>query len=588
MASDKTGGIDLPRWLWGLLIAASVLLGFANSYDAASAALFGRPASANEALGIRTVPSDVEVTRWFEILDVRPGGAAEKAGLEVGDSIHYQTLLGETRRWQAGEEIALDVARGEQRFDKLLLAQAPPERSAATQNLLLSNAFHWVLVLFFTLFLLIRGRGNRAATMLALMLPGMSGYPGLGFAPEWAHATLSIALKIASNFSLGFFWPLLALDISGGAASARQARLVNGFAIACGVLAPMLASMQNLGPYSFQTGTLIWLIFVLVHQLVGYVLVAWNYSRNDAAARNRIKIVAGAFVMFLAMVVSTIIAQTYIWQGELLGVAALALLAYGLLRQHLFDLNFAINRTLVYGAAAFTLLVTFGLIEYGAKSMIPVAWPTAGPFISAGIAVLLFLSFHRLHHWFEHHIERLFFRKWHDAEAALRRFVNAAGHFDSSPALCRATVEAVSAYADGAQSAICLRASDGSYRREAGTLDGMRKTCPGDDPAFALMRSERKPIELRRSPGALPGELALPMLEQGILAGFVLLAPKPDGSRYRPDEKQLLDWAVHHIGLDLRALHARQLEAQVISLSDKLAWAEKQIASVGKAKPKPA
>ncbi|MXO60006.1 hypothetical protein GRI89_10695 [Altererythrobacter salegens] len=51
----------------------------------------------------------------------------------------------------------------------------------------------------------------------------------------------------------------------------------------------------------------------------------------------------------------------------------------------------------------------------------------------------------------------------------------------------------------------------------------------------------------------------MPMLDQGKLLGFALLGEKTDGMHYRPDEVENLGWAAHQVGLDLRALHARQL-----------------------------
>jgi hypothetical protein len=86
------------------------------------------------------------------------------------------------------------------------------------------------------------------------------------------------------------------------------------------------------------------------------------------------------------------------------------------------------------------------------------------------------------------------------------------------------------------------------------------------------MRAERRPVELAAARGGLPGALALPMLDPGALSGFVLVGVKPDGADYRPDEVELLGWGANQVGLDLQALHARDLEAQVISLNEKVAW----------------
>ena len=86
-----------------------------------------------------------------------------------------------------------------------------------------------------------------------------------------------------------------------------------------------------------------------------------------------------------------------------------------------------------------------------------------------------------------------------------------------------------------------------------------------------MMRAERGPVELAAAHSGLPGALALPMLDQGALAGFVLVDRKGDGADYRPDEVELLGWAACQVGLDLQALHARDLEALVVSLNEKVA-----------------
>ncbi|HSY28151.1 MAG TPA: hypothetical protein VK832_11645, partial [Burkholderiaceae bacterium] len=57
-------------------------------------------------------------------------------------------------------------------------------------------------------------------------------------------------------------------------------------------------------------------------------------------------------------------------------------------------------------------------------------------------------------------------------------------------------------------------------------------------------------------------ELALPMSHRGNLHGFVLLAVKPSGEEYRPDEVEVLGFGAHQIGLDLYALQIERLKAK--------------------------
>jgi hypothetical protein len=250
------------------------------------------------------------------------------------------------------------------------------------------------------------------------------------------------------------------------------------------------------------------------------------------------------------------------------------LFAYAILKHRVIDIGFAINRTLVYGAVTFTLLAAFGLAEFATKSLIPEHGAEAGSIITAATAVLLFLSFHHVHHWFEHQIERLFFHSWHVAEAALKRFVASAGQFAREDALCSAFADELRRFAQGADVALFLSEGDANFCLEAGGLTGADDHYSDRDRAFALMREERRPIELSRAHSSLPGELAVPMLDQSGLAGFVLLGSKPDGSRLRPDQEENIGWATHQIGLDLQALKARGLDEELVSLRHRLAATE--------------
>jgi len=260
--------------------------------------------------------------------------------------------------------------------------------------------------------------------------------------------------------------------------------------------------------------------------------------------------------------------------SSLCRTAGALLFAYAILKHRVIDVGFAINRTLVYGAVTFTLLIVFGLAESAVNSLIPEHGAEAGSLITAAIALLLFFSFHHLHNWFEHQIERLFFHSWHVAEAALKRFVGSAGQFGSQGALCVASVDELRRYIQGAEVALFLRSETGHFRLQAGRLAGARRTYADDDRAFALMRSERGPIDLRGAHSALPGELAAPMLDQLGLAGFVLLGTKPDHSPFRPDEVENIAWATNQIGLDLQALRARALDEELASLRHRLSATE--------------
>jgi hypothetical protein len=88
-----------------------------------------------------------------------------------------------------------------------------------------------------------------------------------------------------------------------------------------------------------------------------------------------------------------------------------------------------------------------------------------------------------------------------------------------------------------------------------------------DDLALAAMRAELGPIVPTEIGSPLDAALALPMMHQAALAGFILLGLKPTGEDYRPDEVEVMAWATHQIGLDLQAIRVRELEQTTLRLA---------------------
>lgn len=104
-------------------------------------------------------------------------------------------------------------------------------------------------------------------------------------------------------------------------------------------------------------------------------------------------------------------------------------------------------------------------------------------------------------------------------------------------------------------------------------------------------------LALRESDGPLSAddatvipdsELALAMRHRGNLDGFVVLGPKPDGDRYRPDECETLAFAVQRVGLDLHALKVAALRTQVEILMSKNEALQTALTSIAAGSLRPA
>jgi hypothetical protein len=579
----ETKPIGWLGWLWRGALATLLVVVVLGDVEGLVAIMSKTSRSPEQSLGIVLGPSAVREPRWVGIAQVIPGASASVAGIQRGDSVRFDAFLGQRIIWRPGERVSMTVARGGRRFPATVTVGAPSDGGGGFDIVALAVAVQFLGAAAFGAVLLVRGWRNRAALQLATMLPLMFNWAPTLWLPHPVAAILTLLIGLAGAV-IGFIEIAFCLEISGGPSGPRQARVVMGAALAI-LAASFYDGLANLVPLPLPgSGPALTPIIIVIANVVSYGILAANYRRNDAPARNRIKIVGLAFFCIVLAALMNAAANGLLQAGrpfsEVLALfmglvvllyASLALLTYAVLRQRLFDLGFALNRTLVYGAVSFILLAAFGLGEWAVDHLIPESWRGASELYSAGIALVLFLSFHRLRDAVERQVERLFFHHWQQNEAALRRFVASAGHFDQTPALCRAFAEEVARFAEGAPAALYLRGADGAYGLLAGGMTGGDERYADDDHAFALMRAERRPVELATAHGKLPGDLALPMLDQGALAGFVLVGHKPDDAGYRPDEVELLGWAAHQVGLDLQALHARDLEAQVVSLEDKVA-----------------
>ncbi|HSY29176.1 MAG TPA: hypothetical protein VK832_16820, partial [Burkholderiaceae bacterium] len=110
-------------------------------------------------------------------------------------------------------------------------------------------------------------------------------------------------------------------------------------------------------------------------------------------------------------------------------------IAYSVLRHRVFNFGFAVNRAIFYSATTLILLIAFGIVEWLSEQFLHFEGREANVLIDGGIALGVYLAFHKLRHVFEHWLETVFFHKWHANEAKLRQFVKHAAHISTTEAL---------------------------------------------------------------------------------------------------------------------------------------------------------
>lgn len=240
-------------------------------------------------------------------------------------------------------------------------------------------------------------------------------------------------------------------------------------------------------------------------------------------------------------------------------VTGAALLTYAVLRHRTVDLGFALNRAAVYAVTSLVLLISFGLLEWTAERLLSFEGREENMALDAAVALGVFLTFHRVRDVVSKGIERVFFHHWRVREAALRGFVREATFYDRADALIEALHLALRDYLGEADVAVYVRDPSGALDLVTGAGAPRLEV---DAPLCVRLRAIPEVTIYDKSDVAL----AAPMVVGHELAGAVLIGARLDGSGYRPDEVELIGWAVERVGLALNVMRVRDLEAVVNEL----------------------
>jgi hypothetical protein len=514
---------------------------------------------------------------------VTPGGPMAVLGVQKGDAVRYDRSID----WQGmggrvlrvGEKVGFTLRRGGA-FSRHV-ATAGPLRSPLSGPRPLVVIGTSALICLIGLFAALRSRGRATILLLgaALITMGAGGaWPGLTESdPALFPAFYCVALAITYAPPVLFIAFALAArrEASGKAAGGGQAVLI-GYA---GVLSAFFVHdliVAFTARDLFDSGAILSAEIVAIDlgflPVILILAIAWLESRGRDRLRFAFMLAAiGLLAASIGAVAGAIILTGNDWSltnplvaAYIVGaIAGAAVFAYAVLRHRVIDLGFALNRTLVYGVVSAVLLAAFGLIEWAVNHFVPIEGREKDALIDAAVAVGVFLTFHRVRDGAEHLVERLFFRRWQKAEAALRRFVREATFFAEAPALTQALVRALSEYAEGAPAAVYLAEGSG-YARAAGDVPGVTARLAADLDPLVGLRADPKPVQLHDD--ALKAALIAPMVYRNEVAGLVVLGPKPSGFDYRPDEVELIGWATRQAGLDLHALKVEGLQASEADL----------------------
>jgi GAF domain-containing protein len=179
---------------------------------------------------------------------------------------------------------------------------------------------------------------------------------------------------------------------------------------------------------------------------------------------------------------------------------------------------------------------------------------TASAFAGTVLALCLGISLRYIHGYVERFVDRVFFRKRHEDESALRRFAHEASYISDRSTLLDRAVRTVKRHTS-AHAAILVRDGTAPY---VFATDGERAEVSENDPGIVALRAWNKPIDLHAfADSQIRGEFAFPMTSRGNLLGALICGTKRDGEAYAPDESEALQVVAHGVGTALDILSSQ-------------------------------
>ncbi|HVC29324.1 MAG TPA: GAF domain-containing protein [Gammaproteobacteria bacterium] len=526
------------------------------------------------------LPFDVKQTGQSLRFAITPStiGMPMPPGLQAGDIIDIKAMAPRDRLVfsnSVGNQLTEAVLNlVVQRGDRVLTIPVHFARLSDHTELfgvfLASLALNWLFT-FLGLLLLWRGQRQAAAAVcLWCLLNAFAGIVTSFSLPLVVQGIIGAVATDLLNVGTLLALYLLADDLTGAGVSRRvRARMRNAFIL--------LLSMYVLGLVATQVGYieygLLWTgyrLLVLIHLAafaIPLVLLALFYRRAPVAARARIRWVWASIFIYVASYVVEVFGNQSLGNLEtsvlvtLLTALAFLGFTYAVLRHRLVSLRLVLNRALVYGVITTLVVGVFAAISSVIDHF--AIGRTESALLQLLVPLTLGVTLSVVKKRLDRFVERLFFQRQYQAEAALSRFARECGFIENRDALLERSVDVIQEYMKPTGVALYEKNENGyNQLRQRGERQFLKHLAT-DDPAFVSLRAQLAEADLDNLKSALGREgLAFPLAVRGTLLGALVLGQRP-AEHYTQNERTLLARISQQLAAALHALHAREAEAFV-------------------------
>jgi hypothetical protein len=497
---------------------------------------------------------------------IDPHGAAAKGGLQRNDAIDLRdaSLLERfaiLSQPVSERPIALTVKRAS---GTVRLTVVPSALTIERADIPISTAGTLLLVLFAGLILMRRAfvPGNLllSATLLCLAIGTAVGAPTVGFGAPWVWPYVLAGICAPAGAISVALWAKFANGFAAGElGGVRQFALWACYACCAAAVAIDLAFVAGITTLRLDPAPLVlspvWglpfdLAVVAAIACSVLAIAATGTTERQRAAWSLLAI-AILFALYGTYSALVVFQTDYGVATELAIVLNLAyvivpiVLTYVALSRRMIDIGFVLNKATVFAIVSGFVIGVFILIEWAANDWLTHESHTTSAIVGMVIALGLGLSMRYIHGVADHLVDRVFFRKRHEDEKALRDFAHEASFITSPQILLERAAGEVKEHT--AADSVAIYVSNGSA--QYASSNGSRRVVDENDPGIVALRAWGKPVNLHDlSASQLEGELAFPMISRGRLVGTLVCGPKRDGDAYAPDEYEALVELTHGVG----------------------------------------
>ena len=527
--------------------------------------------------------------RTAVVIGVVPGSPADRAGVRVGDRLaagdNYETAS-RIRAPYAGERERLTFERARGTYTVTLTA-GPNPHFTLWQRIGGILAYVPPTVFLVVAFLLVFLRPSLMSWSFYVFAVGYFGTsPAFMY---WSHvltpsAFVGLTFVLSTILGPWSVLPLLpfVLRFPNGDALGWRRRIDPFVWVFLALTFVLYVFEWRL--YSGSTVIPAWdVIPSTIIPLAGFALAGLILAKNVATAapsdRQRFGFLAlGTGISFAAYAIYYVPGVPFA-VGQAIGFAVVLMpicIAYAVFRLRVLDVNFVLNRALVYSVLSLCVIALISMLDWLFSRVVSIGRFTVGIELLATIAVGFLLD--RINRTVEGVVERIFFHGRRLAERRLRRAAAALPYATDEDAIVDGLVQVPVDALRLAAAALYRRSDDGRRFRGVATARETTIATPGFDANDLLVRmllADEKIVwldDLRSHLDATEAAIytiAVPVTVRHELVSFTLYGAHANGAQLDPDEVELLELLAREAARAYDHVEAERVRARYTQLLER-------------------